>query len=235
MSSIYEQLNEACRQFGKNVGEAIKEINYLIATSDRRERGTMAKVPYSEIMTRMHGDINYIAEEAYRDGYDHCEKEMKKKVDEAYKRGINDGSLDVKQRAEGAYQRGLDDAWEVARKIVLSVNEGGLSVQNLSKLFGTYASRYALKKYSASEAIEKLKAYEEKQKADDEIKVGDEVNWDGDNYIVTYINIDIDTSEVKDYDLMMWDGSVVDHVKKCSFVKTDRHFDIDKILEAMKE
>ena len=48
------------------------------------------KVPYSEIMQRMHSDINYIAEEAYQ-------------------RGINDGSLDVKQRVEEAYQRGFDD------------------------------------------------------------------------------------------------------------------------------
>ena len=39
MSSIYEQLNEACMQFGKNAGEALKEINYLIATSNKKENG----------------------------------------------------------------------------------------------------------------------------------------------------------------------------------------------------
>ena len=64
--------------------------------------------------------------------------------------------------------------------------------------------------------------------------MGDEVEWDGDKCIVTYINIDIDTSEVKDYDLMMYDGSVIDHVKECRFVKTGKHYDIASILEAMR-
>ena len=39
MSSIYEELGEACRQFGKNAGEALKELNYLIATSNKKENG----------------------------------------------------------------------------------------------------------------------------------------------------------------------------------------------------
>ena len=39
MSDIYEQLNEACRQFGKNAGEALKEINDLFATSNKKENG----------------------------------------------------------------------------------------------------------------------------------------------------------------------------------------------------
>jgi uncharacterized protein YecA (UPF0149 family) len=39
MSDIYEQLNEACRQFGKNVGESLKEINDLIAMSNKKENG----------------------------------------------------------------------------------------------------------------------------------------------------------------------------------------------------
>lgn len=69
---------------------------------------------------------------------------------------------------------------------------------------------------------------------DDKIEVGDEVEWTGDKYIVTYINYNIETSEITDYDLLGDDGSVADHVKKCSFVKTGRHFDIDKILEEMR-
>ena len=39
MNDIYNQLNEACRQLGKNAGEAIKEINDLIATSNKKENG----------------------------------------------------------------------------------------------------------------------------------------------------------------------------------------------------
>lgn len=69
---------------------------------------------------------------------------------------------------------------------------------------------------------------------DDKIVVGDEVEWTGDKYIVTYINYNIDTSEITDYDLLGEDGSVAEHVKKCSFVKTGRHFDITSILEDMR-
>lgn len=114
---------------------------------------------------------------------------VQKRVDEAYKKGVNDGSLDVKIRTEGAYQKGfndgkeygldeadmreavsyqkgLSDAWEAAKKIVLSVDEGGLSVQDLSKIFESEGSHYVLRKYSASEAINKIKEYEEKKDRD---------------------------------------------------------------------
>ena len=69
----------------------------------------------------------------------------------------------------------------------------------------------------------------------DRIEVGDEVEWDGDKYVVTYLNYDIETSEITDYDLLAYDGSVIDHVKKCAFTKTGKHYDIQSILEAMRE
>ena len=68
----------------------------------------------------------------------------------------------------------------------------------------------------------------------DRIEVGDEVEWDGDKYVVTYLNYNIETSEITDYDLLAYDGSVVDHVKKCAFTKTGKHYDIASILEAMR-
>lgn len=209
MSSIYEQLNEACRQFGKNVGESLKEANYLIATSNKKERGIMAdKVLYSEIMTRMHGDINYIAEEAYRDGYDHCEKEMKEKVNEAY-------------------QRGLDDAWECAKKIAQQWEE---DTDTEHRLVIDDSIRVTLDSMTASEAIEKLKAYEE-QEAADEIKVGVVVRLC--RHIVPYIVTSCDGDD-DTYILMTVNGGFI-KAEKCNVRKTGRHFDIDKILEEMKE
>ena len=166
MSSIYEQLSEACRGFGKNAGEALKEINYLIATSNKKEREIMAdKVPYSEIMQRMHGDINYIAEEAYCDGYDHCEKEMR-------------------EHAGESYQRGLDDAWEAAKKLFSSMADS--EIEKVFPVEWNNGGFKALMDLKPQEAINKIKAYEE-QKADEEVKVGDEVDWSGDRFIVTRI------------------------------------------------
>lgn len=96
-----------------------------------------------------------------------------------YQKGINNGSLDVKQRVEGAYQRGLDDAWEAAKKIAdmwtKIDNDELLAIFGITERIGHSTIRSLFEKQTANEAIEKLKAYEEKQRADDEIKVGDEV------------------------------------------------------------
>ena len=90
----------------------------------------------------------------------------------------------------------------------------------------------ALMNLQPQEAIAKIKAYDDKHS--DRIEVGDEVEWDGDKYVVTYLNYDIETSKITDYDLLAYDGSVVDHVKKCAFTKTGKHYDIASILEAMR-
>ena len=170
----------------------------------------------------------------------------------AYQRGLEDGKkafdlLESERNSE--YQRGLNEgngigykdgvndgqheAWKAARKIVLSPDEEGISALDLIAIFGKGSAYNVFKNYTASEAIAKLKAYEEKQKTDNCIEIGDEVEWDGDKYIVTYRNTNMGV--IQDYDLMSRYGSVVDHVKRCSFVKTGRHFDIAKILEEMKE
>ena len=119
------------------------------------------------------------------------------------------------------YQRGLDDAWEAARKIVEMPDPPYWEVFDEYKndLFG---------KITASEAIEKLKAYEEKQKADDEIKVGDEVRSKR-KWTAVVVKIDDDG-------LMLMDssGAVGSYSDISKFTKTGRHFDINKILEEMK-
>jgi len=66
------------------------------------------------------------------------------------------------------YQKGLSDAWECARKIVCLESEGGMSVEDLTNIFGTDR---VVATYSASEAMERIKAYEDEHK----IRAGDEV------------------------------------------------------------
>ena len=103
--------------------------------------------------------------------------------DEAYQKGLEEGKkafdlLDAERDSE--YQRGLDEAWEAARKIVLNPEEGGTSLTDLFALFGGGGSmQNAFRNYSASEVIEKLKAYEGKQKADDKIMEGIQRENDG--------------------------------------------------------
>ena len=84
---------------------------------------------------------------------------------------------DNQKKEDEAYQRGLEDgqnkAWETARKVVLSPDEDGVSIPDLFMILGNSSMQNVFRNYSASEAIEKMKAYEEKRKAREEIKVGD--------------------------------------------------------------
>lgn len=75
------------------------------------------------------------------------------------------------------YQIGLNDAWEAAKKIALPLNEGGIPL--FSNIFtkltdGIYDLTDVFKNYSASEAIDKIKEYEKKNKKED-FNMGDEV------------------------------------------------------------
>ena len=137
------------------------------------------------------------------------------------------------QMQDEAYQRGLEDAWEAAKKLFSSMADS--DIEKAFPIEWNNGGFKALMNLQPQEAIAKLKAYKDKQKEDDRIEVGDEVEWDGDKYVVTYLNYDIETSEITDYDLLAYDGSVVDHVKKCTFTKTGKHYDIASILEAMRE
>ena len=149
--------------------------------------------------------------------------------DDAYQRGLEEGKKAtwglVADASNAEYQRGLDDAWDAARKIVEMSDPPYWEVFDEYKndLFG---------KITASEAIEKLKAYEEKQKADDEIKVGDEVNWGGDCFIVTRI---FQPRNMKEQcDGIDNDGCVYHDVLMDDLEKTGRHSDIMKILEEVQ-
>ena len=133
-----------------------------------------------------------------------------------------------------AYQRGLDDAWEAAKKMFSSMTDS-----DIEKAFPTEWNNggfKALMNLRPQEAIAKLKAYEEKQKADDEIKVGDEMRQvyesgaeTGVRCVVTSIDGDC-----------MSGFSQYGRATVCSlqvnrwWKKTGRHFAIDKILEEMR-
>lgn len=101
---------------------------------------------------------------------------MKRCYDYGYEDGKADTPFtDTEEAEEKAYNRGLNDAWEVARKLV-HPRLGGYTEEQKHRIFVQYISSDSiLQNFSASEAIAKIKAYEDKQKQDAEIKVGDEV------------------------------------------------------------
>jgi hypothetical protein len=130
---------------------------------------------------------------------------------------------DVQKQVNEAYQRGLDDAWEAARKISL------MSPDEIEKVFPGAAkyNRYNLG-YSGVEVIERLKAYEEKQKDDDSIIAGDEVKAEDGTavFFVTWMSDRCICGIDKE-------GKCYSYEPKEICGKTGRHFDI--ILEEKKE
>ena len=171
-----------------------------------------------------------LQDDAYNKGYAQCQDDysdaLKHAKDTAYKKGLHDGESKCGYCNE--YQRGLDDAWEAARKI------------GHCKLWGDYTKDTGkpsvcavavLDHYTAYEAIEKLKAYEEKQKTDNEIKVGDEVETkDGKRFIVTTFGSGFD-GDIAVGVCADGFGLGVDLKELC---KTGRHFDISSILKEMQ-
>lgn len=139
--------------------------------------------------------------------------------DTAYQKGYADGKKfsvgEAVKRAE--YDKGLEDAWECVKKLYLS----GMS----KELFGRYFNAF-IQEYSARQAIEMLKAHE--QKKDDKIEVGDEVEVlnSGNKYLIAWF---AGTSLCG----FAHDG-VTCRLQPSDVRKTGRHFDIDKILEEMR-
>ena len=105
--------------------------------------------------------------------------------------------FDERSIYDKGYKGGLNDAWDVVKKIIEPAYDGGYSFDVLHKIFCESAIRSILKHNTAAEAIAKIKAYEDKQKQDAEIKVGDEIiiHNKADEEIYKAAVIDIDTNE----------------------------------------
>ena len=161
---------------------------------------------------------------------------------DAYQRGYENGFIAGHLKAEKSgqsfyedgYQRGLNDAWDAARKIALDKEDGGLDTATYCEIFG-YGKGFGavLKTFSASEAIEKIRQYEQEQ--EEQIQVGDEVkNTQTDaRFIVTHMwenNHGEKGVSGFNYECSAF-STALDLVRK-----TGRHFpEIAEVLRKMKE
>lgn len=133
-------------------------------------------------------------------------------------------SVEFKEESEKTYEDGLNEAWELARYISCTPNEGGKSIKWVEDVFGCGNRRDVLRNHSASEVINAMENYEK-------IKVGDEVtDNDGWNGVVTGISPDGECLVVT-----LQDGSALRWEKE-HFKKTGRHFpQIAEVLQKMQE
>ena len=133
---------------------------------------------------------------------------------------------DVDYVAKEAYQKGLDDAWECARKINCIPSDGGISGIELDDIFYTDSNCVIMKNFSASEAMARIKAYEEDK---NKVRVGDEVRATYGNAVVTCVN---ETEKTAKFFYKTGENGC-DYLRVIE--RTGRHFDeIEKLLEKMR-
>ena len=181
---------------------------------------------------QMRYQCDKIHEQAYEQGH-------KQGYAEGYEIGKQDGYedgqadtpfTDTEEAEKKAYNRGLDETWEAVRKIIEDVVDGGYSSDVLREIFGVSTVQSIFKLNTASETIAKIKEYEDKQKQDAEIKVGDEVYSDAfdDKGIVTHI-----TADKVACVCIICNGSTMMKVGVNGLHKTGRHF--PQIAEVLAE
>ena len=152
----------------------------------------------------------------------YAEPDLEKVRKEAYEAGAKNSAIVIADdKAHEAYRRGLDDAWEAARKIAK------LDSAEQKRIYGGFGIYYIAHEFSAHEAIDKIRQYEQEQ----EYRVGDEFeNGDGQKFIV----LKMDGKEIDRY----IDGDGKTYVMKQKYRvmrKTGRHFpEIAAVLEKMR-
>lgn len=124
------------------------------------------------------------------------------------------------------YEQGLADAWELAKKIVLGIEEGGFSYRQLEEIFDASDSNEVFERFTLEEALAKIEAYEKEK----EIKVGDVVHhMGGKTFIVTYIHDDGHVSGITE------EGGIYSRVGIGNVVKAGKHIDIESLLRQIGE
>lgn len=161
-------------------------------------------------------------------------------IDQAYQRGFKAGfesatngfQKSIEENKDRFIEQGRNEAWEAARKVACGTLVGGYSYNDLIKVFDTSVYDNIFTRFTATEAIKKLKVWEQKkEQQEDEINVGDEVAYFHDSkvkFIVTKVkNNRISginaTGEFSDKNATCWE-------------KTGRTFpEIAQVLAKMKE
>lgn len=144
---------------------------------------------------------------------------------------LDDNFLDDLENT--AYNRGLNDAWKAVKQVI------DFSLYELSQRFGRALNgmfwsdelKYIFSNNTPIETLEKLRTYEAEKKAEEEIKVGDEVETD-------YTGNVIIAGKPKDG----WYVTIAKNFARYSIheshiiKKTGRHFpQVAELLDAMEE
>ena len=158
---------------------------------------------------------------------------IKKLKEQEFLSGYNTGR---EESTKDAYDKGLNDAWEAARKLSIHPSIGGLDDKAYKAMFGDKfrMADQVLNNLSASEAIAKIKAYEEQKKAEEnEIKVGDEVvGVFGFRGVVVGIHLPSNEASILSTEHTVPQMYPLNNIRS----KTGRHFpQIEEVLKQLQE
>lgn len=138
--------------------------------------------------------------------------------------------LDLYNETESAAeQRGAEKAWELAQKIRLSENSGGMSLLELNECFGTCA----IHEIFSNSYSEVAQMYEAWVKQDEEIKVGDEVRSRINRSKICVVTNIMKVGENTQFNCLQNDGKTDWFSSTKNFEKTGRHF--PEIVELLKK
>jgi len=155
----------------------------------------------------------------------YTEPDLEQVRKEGYEKGWKEAEDHYFDGYSNGYDAGLDDAWKAARKIA------NMPYNEEEKAFGSGGWAF-IEKHTASEAIEKIRQYEqEKKEKEEQIQVGDEVNAPFGKAIV--VNVDSVAEKIW---FLYADGHGGFDFFKDAPTKTGRHFpEIATVLEKMRE
>ena len=197
---------------------------------------------YTEAESKYREIRDELEKQAYQRGYEtakhECEDCQKIRYDaeqELVKKAYDTAYADAEEIYDSGkramYQKGLKDAWEAARKIVLPGDVSGIYLADLEEIFDRSSLQDVIKDYSASECIEKIRAYEQEKK--ELFLVGDEVEGDEDGQRGVVIDSRFENSQVA---VLTGNSKVYSWWSKCAIHKTGRHFpEIAEVMQKMKE
>ena len=189
----------------RNCGKTMLTVQMAIGKTVGSINTGIELTPYTE------PDLEQVRKEAYDNGYEDAE--------EKYNDGYSDG-----------YDAGLIDTWEACKKII------NMNAETSEKVFGEgkWFTKEVVESNTATEAITKIKEYEEGKQR---IKVWDEIYCVGRPDIKVCVT-DVEDGNFSGFTVEHPDNSNIGHVYSCrsfdGWEKTGRCFaEIGTVLDKM--
>lgn len=152
-------------------------------------------------------------------------EQMESLYKQGYENGYRDGDSNQSENSYYQYEQGIEKMWRCVKKIILDIEDGGISLKAVRKLFNT--SYYnVFKEYSANDVIKIIDEYESQQEGEERILFGDEVIVDERKFVA------LGSDGAGWVHLMSLDNGLThSNIPKKCMRKTGKHYDLPSVLK----